>query len=140
MRLSGEVEVDEAYVPLGYKGRRRATPRRRSGGRRKGRAANRKKLFFTLVERGSRRVLFLAEEGASSKVVAGVLLRHVERGSVAYTDEFRGYGRVSALSYEHFPVRHSSSVYAVGPVHVNDTESVNWHLRAFLLFKRGVSL
>ena len=140
MRLSGEVEVDEVYVPLGCKGRRRATPRRRGGGRRRGRAANRKKPFFTLVERGSRRALFLAEKGASSKVVAGVLLRHVERGSVVYTDEFRGYGRVSALGYEHFSVRHSSGVYAVGPMHVNGAESVNWHLRAFLLFKRGVSL
>ena len=140
MKLSGEVEVDEAYVPLGYKGRKQARPRRRGGGRRRGRAASHKRPFFTLVERGSRRALFLAEESASSKVVASVLLRHVERGSVVYTDEFRGYRRVSRLGYEHLSVRHSGGVYAVGHVHVNSAESVNWHLRAFLFFKRGVSL
>jgi len=35
-------------------------------------------------------------------------------------------------------VGHSCGVYAVGPVHVNNAESRNWHLRAFLFFKRGV--
>ena len=92
MKLRGEVEVDEAYVPVGCKGEERARPRRRGGGRRRGRSAARKKPFFVLVERGSRRSLFLAEKDASSKTVAKVLLRRVERDSVVYTDEFRGYG------------------------------------------------
>ena len=132
--------MDEAYVPLGGKGRRQARPRRRGGGRRRGRSTGRKKPFFTLVERGSRKTLFLAERDASSKTVATVLLGRVERGSVVYTDEFRGYRRVCRLGYVHFSVRHSGGVYAVGPVHVNGAESRNWHLRAFLFFKRGVSL
>jgi len=127
-------------VPLGYKGKRQARPRRRGGGRRRGRSARRKKPFFTLVERGSRRALFLAARDASGGTVAAVLLGHVERGSVVYTDEFRGYGRVCGLGYEHFSVRHGGGVYAVGPVHVNGAECRNWHLRAFLFFKRGVSL
>ncbi|OYT30233.1 MAG: IS1595 family transposase, partial [Thermofilum sp. ex4484_79] len=131
MRLKGEVEVDEAYVPLGFKGQRRARPRRRGGGRRRGRCTGRKKPFFTLVERGSRKVLFLAEGDASCRTIATVLLRHVEPGSVVYTDGFRGYRRVSGLGYEHLPVRHSGGVYATGPVHVNGAESRNWHLRAF---------
>ena len=37
-------------------------------------------------------------------------------------------------------MRHSGGVYAAGPVHVNGAESRNWHLRAFLFFKRGISL
>ena len=72
--------------------------------------------------------------------MAKVLLRHVEPGSVVYTEGFRGYELVSGLGYVHMPVRHSSRVYAVGPVHVNGAESGNWHLRAFLFSKRGVSL
>jgi len=51
LKLKGEVEVDEAYVPLGRKGKKQAKPRRRGGGRRRGRATSRKKPFFTLVER-----------------------------------------------------------------------------------------
>jgi len=139
-KLRGEVEVDEAYVPLGCKGRRQAWPRRRGGGRRRGRCTGRKKPFFTLVERGSRRALFLAEGDASGRTVATVLLGHVKRGSTVYTDEFRGYRRVSGLGYEHLSVRHSSGVYAAGPVHVNGAESRNWLLRAFPFFKRGISL
>ena len=139
MKLRGEVEVDEAYVPVGCKGEERARPRRRGGGRRRGRSAARKKPFFVLVERRSRRSLFLAEKDASSRTVAKVLLRRVGRGSVVYTDEFRGYGRVGGLGYVHFSVRHSGGVFAVGPVHVNGAESRNWHLRAFLFFKRGIS-
>jgi len=140
LRFKGEVEVDEAYVPLGNKGRKQTRPRRRGGGRRRGRYAGRKRPFFTLVERDSRKTLFLAKRDVSRGTVATVLLRHVERGSVVYTDEFRGYKRVDKLGYTHFSIRHSGGVYAVGPVHVNNAESMNWHLRAFLFFKRGVSL
>ena len=50
-----------------------------------------KKSYFTLVERGSRKTLYLAEKNASSR-----------------------------------------TFYAVGPVHINNAESRNWHLRAFL--------
>jgi len=140
LKLKGEVEVDEAYVPLGRKGKKQVKPRRRGGGRRRGRATDRKKPFFTLVERGSRRALFSAEDNASGKTIASLLLRRVERGSAIYTDEFRGYECVSRLGYGHFRVKHSGGVYAVGPVHVNSAESRNWHLRAFLFFKRGVSV
>ncbi|OYT31436.1 MAG: hypothetical protein B6U94_03210, partial [Thermofilum sp. ex4484_79] len=95
---------------------------------------------FTLVEHGSRKALFLAEEDASCRTVATVLLRHVEPGSTVYTDEFRGYRRVSGLGYVHLSVGHSCGMHAAGPVHVNNAESRNWHLRAFLFFKRGVSV
>jgi len=105
-KLRGEVEVDEAYVPLGCKGRRQAWPRRRGGGRRRGCCTGRKKPFFTLVKRESRKILFLAERDASSKTVATVLLGRVERGSTVYTDEFRGYRRVSRLGYEHLSVKY----------------------------------
>ncbi len=101
LRLKGKVEVDEAYMPLGFKGQRRARPRRRDGGRRRGRCTGRKRPFFTLVERGPRKAFFLAEGNASCRTVATVLLRHLERGSTVYTDSFRGYRRVSGLGYEH---------------------------------------
>jgi len=106
LEARSEVEVDKAYVPLDGKGRRQAWPRRRGGGRRRGRCTGRKKPFFTLVERGSRKALFLAEGDASSKTVATVLLGRVERGSTVYTDEFRGYRRVSRLGYEHLSVKY----------------------------------
>ena len=57
---------------------------------------------------------------------------------MVYADGFRGYRRVSGLGYEHLSVRRFGGVYAAGTVHVNNAESRNWHLRAFLFFKRGV--
>ena len=134
------MEADEAYVPLGSKGKRQVKPKRRGGRRRRGRCTEHKRPFFTLVERGSRKTLYLAGRNANSGTVAAILLRHVEPGSTVYTDKFRGYRRISRLGYEHFRVRHSRRVYAIGPVHVNNAESRNWHLRAFLFFKRGVNL
>ena len=139
MKLRGEVEVDEVYVPLGCKGERQARPRRRGGGRRRGRSTARKKPFFTLFNRGSRRALFVTADSASSEDVKKVLSKRVERGSTVYTDEFRSYSCVVELGCERLSVRHSDGVYALGPVHVNNAECRNWHLRAFLFFKRGIS-
>ena len=102
LKLKGEVEVDEAYVPVGCKGKRCTRPRRRGSGRRRGRNTVQKKPFFTLFERGSRKALFLAEDDAFKKTVTEILLRYVEHGSIIYTDEFRSYKHVSKLGYDHF--------------------------------------
>ncbi len=72
--------------------------------------------------------------------VVALLGRGVEAWFQSVADGFRGYGRVGGLGYAHFSVRHSGGVYVAGTLHVNGAESRNWHLRAFLLFKRGVSL
>ncbi len=77
------MEADEAYVPLGGKGKKQVKPKRRGG-----RCTERKRPFSTLVERGSRKTLYLAGRNANSGTVASVLLRHVEPGSTVYTDEF----------------------------------------------------
>lgn len=82
----------------------------------------------------------MAEKNASSKIVAAVLLRHVKPGSVVYTDEFHSYRHIRWLGYKHFRVKHSRHVYAVGPVHLNNAESRNRHLKAFLFFKRRINL
>ena len=137
--LSGEVEVDEAYVPTGNKGRRVAKPKHRGGGRRRGRSAKCKMPFFTFFERRSNRVVFVARSEANSGVVAELLAKHVARGSTVYTDEFRSYRVVERLGYVHLTVCYSRGVWAIGPVHVSNCECWNWHLRAFLFFKRGVS-
>ena len=139
MKLRGEVEVDEVYVPLGNKGEKQVKPRRRGSGRRRGRCSLNKKPLFTLVERKSRRALFVKANSASSEDVKKVLSKRVERGSTVYTDGFRSYNCVVELGYERLSVKHSDSVYALGPVHVNNAECRNWHLRAFLFFKRGIS-
>ena len=58
LKSKPEVEVDEAYVPVGCKGKRCTRPRRRGSGRRRGRNTLQRKPFFTLFERGSRKSLF----------------------------------------------------------------------------------
>jgi len=92
-----------------------------------------------LVERGSRKALFIAEESVSKKSVARVLVSRVERGNVVYTDEYKSYCVVNRLGYQRLSVKRGDKVYAVRPIHVNNCESANWHLRAFLFFKRGIT-
>jgi len=139
MKLFNLVELDEAYVPVGNKGKRVEKPRKRGGGRKRGRARERKLPVISARERGSKRVLFKCLESVSSKQVEKFLLEHVTLNSTVFTDEFRSYRVVSSLGYEHFSVNHSDGVYALGSIHVNGCESFNWHLKTFLRNKRGVS-
>jgi len=140
LRLKGEVEVDEAYVPLGFKGQRRAWPRRRGGGGRRGRSTGRKKPFFTLVERGSRKALFLAggmlAVGRSPQSCLG--MSSLVALFILTSSAAMGLSACSAMCTCLWS--NSGGVYAASPVHVNGVESKNWHLRAFLFFKRGISL
>ena len=82
----------------------------------------------------------MAEKRASSEVVAGVLLGHVERGSTVYTDKFRGYGRISRLGYKHLSVRRFSGSTLLVLYMLTGAESKKALRCRFLLFKRGVSL
>ena len=109
------------------------------GGRRRGRSTKLKKLFLTLMERGSKRAVFVKSSPTSRDEVTSLLSKRVELGSVVYTDEFRSYNHVARLRYEYLRVKHKDSVYALGSVHVNGAESRNWHLHASPFFKWGIS-
>lgn len=93
-RLKGEIELDEAYF----------------GGRRKGkrgRGAAGKSVVFGLLERDGKVYTKVVQS-----VTAEALMRHIKtrtrKGSVYYTDAFRGYQSLKRFG-KHHTVSHSKS-------------------------------
>ena len=83
-------------------GRRRGSKHRGRGTYGSGRVP-----MFTLKERGSP-VLFEASKRATSKDVIRKAVRHIEPGSIVFTDEYRSYAVLGSLGYRHLLVNHSS--------------------------------
>ena len=94
-KLKGEIELDEAYFGGHRKGKR-------------GRAAAGKSVVFGLLERDGRVYTKVVEH-----VTAEELMRHIRahtrKGSVYYTDAFRGYLSLKRFG-KHHTVNHSKSM------------------------------
>ncbi len=124
-KLSGEIELDEAYF----------------GGRRKGkrgRGAAGKSVVFGLLERNGR---------VYTKVVANVtadtLMTHIRaktrKGSVYYTDAFKGYQSLKRYGKHHTVNHKKSFVDNRTKNHINGIEGF-WSFAKHILYNyRGVS-
>jgi transposase len=124
-RLRGEIELDEAYF----------------GGRRKGkrgRGAAGKSLVFGLLERKGRVYTKVVES-----VSAPELMQHIRaktrKGSVYYTDSFRGYQSLKRYG-KHHQINHSKSlVDRRTKNHINGIEGFWSYAKHILYNYRGVS-
>jgi len=105
--LSGEVELDESYF----------------GGRRKGRrgrgAAGKIPVFGILERNGKVKVSVVKDVTAESLLQETVKM--VRRGSIVYTDKFRGYDALMFCGYRHLRVDHGKR-FATGKVYINGLE------------------
>jgi transposase len=82
-KLSGEIEMDESYF----------------GGTRKwqrGRGAQGKSIFFSLLERDGK-VYTKVVESVSAQTLMTHIESHTRKGSVYFTDAFRGHNPCSTL-------------------------------------------
>ena len=89
--LSGDVEVDETYIGGPEEGPR-------------GRGAGNKLVLACAVEKsgmGAGRVRLGVIENASKEKLNAFLMGHVEPGSSAHTDGWRGYGDLERSGYRH---------------------------------------
>ncbi|MGZ9133341.1 MAG: IS1595 family transposase [Nitrospira sp.] len=124
-KLSGEIELDEAYFGGRRKGRR-------------GRGAAGKSVVFGLLERDGRVYTKVVEH-----VSADTLMAHIQsttrKGSVYYTDAFRGYQSLRRYG-KHHRVNHSKSlVDRRTKNHINGIEGF-WSFAKHILYNyRGVS-
>jgi len=124
-KLKGEIELDEAYF----------------GGRRKGkrgRGARGKSIVFGLLERDGRVYTKVVEN-----VTAEELMHHIRaktrKGSVYYTDAFRGYQSLKRYG-KHHTVNHSKSlVDKKTKNHINGIEGFWSYAKHILYNYRGVS-
>ena len=124
-KLKGEIELDEAYF----------------GGRRKGkrgRAAEGKSVVFGLLERDGRVYTKVVES-----VSAEELMQHIQaktrKGSVYFTDAFRGYQSLKRYG-KHHTVNHTKAfVSRRTKNHINGIEGFGSYAKHILYHYRGVS-
>jgi len=90
--LSGQIELDEAYF----------------GGRRKGkrgRGAAGKSIVFGLLERNGR-IYTKVVDGISAPVLLDIIKQRTRKGSVYFSDQFRGYNSLKRYG-KHLTIKHT---------------------------------
>ncbi len=122
--LSGEIEADESY----FGGRRRG---------KRGRGAEGKIPVFGILERNG-----MVKVEVVRDVKAETLLREtikkVKRGSLIYTDKFRGYDGLVMYGFKHERIDHSKR-FANGNVYINGIEGFWGFAKERLLRFHGLS-
>jgi len=122
--LTGEVEADESYFGGKRKGHR-------------GRGAKNKVSVFGILERnGLVSVDVVLHVGA--KTLLNMTIKKVRRGSIVYTDKFRGYDSLVFCGYRHLKVDHGK-YFASGKVHINGLEGFWSFAKQRLVKYHGVS-
>ena len=124
-KFSGEIELDEAYF----------------GGRRKGkrgRGAAGKSVVFGLLERDGRVYTKVVENVAADTLMTYIRAK-TRKGSVYYTDAFKGYQSLKRYG-KHHTVNHSKSIVdGRTKNHINGIEGFGSCAKHILYNYRGVS-
>jgi len=128
LKLSGEVEVDEAYIGGKAENMHASDPRRKAMSK-GGRSARHKTPVLGMRARsGHVRAEVIPNVGGSA--IQSSVRQAVEPGSTLYTDAWRSYRGLSA-DYDHEVIDHAEK-YVEGRVHTNGIENF-WSL-----LKRGL--
>jgi len=123
--VSGEVEMDEAYFGGKRKGKR-------------GRGAGHKVPVFGILERkGMVQVEVVPDVSAES--LLSLTVKKVRRGSIVYTDRFRGYDALMFCGYRHLRVDHEK-IFSSGKVYINGLEGFWSYAKERLIKHHGVSI
>lgn len=119
IKLSGEVEIDEAFIS-------------KSKWRRVGDWSRylQKPPVLGLFERGTGKVVMIALDDRKVKTIAPIIQAHVIKGSTIYTDAYKGYQKVE--NYTHAFVKHRDGEFVRGNVHTNNIEG------CWSFFKRNI--
>lgn len=119
------VEVDEAY--LGGLEKNKHNKKKTK----KWRGAVGKTPVVGIKERKGKKVRALRVENTTAQTLHWIVLKNVEKGSVIFTDDFKGYTGLKEQGYEHATVNHSIGEYVRGEAHTNGVESF------WAMLKRG---
>lgn len=122
--LGGVVEMDESYF----------------GGRRKGkrgRGAAGKVPVFGILERNGV-VKVEAVKDVKARTLLDLTVKTVRRGSIVYTDKFKGYDSLMFCGYRHINIDHKK-FFANGKVYINGVEGFWSYAKERLIKFHGIS-
>lgn len=129
--LAGEVEADESYFGPRKPKRSRGHPKNH------GRGAPHKTPVFGILERGGR-VQVTVVPDCSAETLRDHTLRWVKRGTLVYTDRWKGYDTLTFCGYRHLRVDHARH-FSRGKVHINGLEGFWSYAKTKFVKHHGVS-
>ena len=122
--LKGELEADESYF----------------GGRRKGkrgRGAGHKTIVFGILERGGKVSVSIVTD-VKAESLMNETVKKVRRGSIVYTDKWRGYDSLMFCGYRHLNIDHKYK-FKQGKVYINGIEGFWSFAKERLMKHHGIS-
>lgn len=122
--LRGEIEADEAYFGGKRKGNR-------------GRGAKNKMIVFGILERNGKVSVDIVRN-VSAKTLLANTVKKVKRGSIVYTDRWRGYDSLMFSGYRHMSVDHQKR-FANGKVYINGIEGFWSFAKERMMKYHGIS-
>lgn len=129
--VTHEVEADESYFGPRRPKRSRGDPRN------VGRGTPHKTPVFGILERHGR-VRVTVVPNCSAETLRDQTLRWVKRGTLVYTDRWKGYDTLTFCGYRHLRVNKSRS-FSRGKVHVNGLEGFWSYAKGKFIKHHGVS-
>jgi len=122
--LKGELEADEAYFGGKRKGKR-------------GRGAGGKTMVFGILERGGKVSVSIVQDVSAESLMTETVKR-VRRGSIVYTDKWRGYDSLMFCGYKHLNIDHRYK-FKQGKVYINGIEGFWSFAKERLIKHHGIS-
>lgn len=129
--FAAEVEADESYFGPRRPRRSRGDPKNR------GRGTPHKTPVFGILERhGQVRVTVVPN--CTTATLRDQTLRWVKRGTLVYTDRWRGYDTLAFCGYRHLRLDHARH-FSRGKVHINGLEGFWSYAKSKFIKHHGVS-
>ena len=122
--FKGELEADESYFGGKRKGKR-------------GRGAGHKTIVYGILERGGK-VMVSIIPNASAESLLTETVKKVRRGSIVYTDKWRGYDSLMFCGYKHLSIDHRYK-FKYGKVYINGIEGFWSFAKERLIKHHGIS-
>ncbi len=122
--LKGEIEADESYFGGKRKGKR-------------GRGAGHKTIVFGILERGGKVSVTIVKDVKAESLMSETVKR-VRRGSIVYTDRWRGYDSLMFCGFRHLSIDHSFK-FKQGKVYINGIEGFWSFAKERLIKHHGIS-
>ena len=126
-----DVEADESYFGPRRPKRSRGDPRNR------GRSTPHKTPVFGILERQGQVQVSVVRD-CSMETIRDHTLRWVKRGTLVYTDRWKGYDTLAFCGYRHLRLDHSRH-FARGKVHINGLEGFWSYAKGKFIKHHGVS-